>query len=123
MADARNQLQSFEIENERLTATMKEMVDSYTQQLHIRDETIRRLESTDAVHQGEMGLLVARENEALKNENRMMRDKVAILEGEVNHMNATRPQEHEFAAIRAELENEKRVRFEQQSYENSELAK
>ena len=102
---------------------MKEMVDSYTQQLQIRDEHIRRLESTDAVHAGEMGMLMARENEALKNENRMLRDKVSILEAEVNHMNASRPQEHEFSAVRAELENEKRVRFEQQSFDQSELMK
>ena len=70
-----------------------------------------------------MGMLMARENEALKNENRMLRDKVSILEAEVNHMNATRPQEHEFSAVRAELENEKRVRFEQQSFDQNELMK
>ena len=57
-------------------------------------------------------MLVHRENEALKQENRMLRDKVAILEQELNHMNNTRPQEHELAAIRQELETEQRHRYE-----------
>ncbi len=42
------------------------MVDDYTRQLEIRDETIRRLESNEIIHQNEMSMLVYKENEALK---------------------------------------------------------
>jgi len=34
-----------EDENDKLRATMREMVDDYTRQLELRDETIKRMES------------------------------------------------------------------------------
>tara|TARA_B110000285_G_scaffold188495_1_gene214707 strand:- start:232 stop:717 length:486 start_codon:yes stop_codon:yes gene_type:complete len=43
--DLRKDLTNLEIENEKLRATMREMVDDYTRQLDVRDQTIRRLES------------------------------------------------------------------------------
>lgn len=34
-----------EDENDKLRSTMREMVDDYTKQLELRDETIKRMES------------------------------------------------------------------------------
>lgn len=45
MTDLRRNLQSMEDENDKLRATMREMVDDYTRQLELRDETIKRMES------------------------------------------------------------------------------
>ena len=44
IADMRRNLQGLEEENEKLRNTMREMVDDYTRQLELRDETIRNLE-------------------------------------------------------------------------------
>lgn len=44
IADMRRNLQGLEDENEKLRNTMREMVDDYTRQLELRDETIRGLE-------------------------------------------------------------------------------
>lgn len=44
IADMRRNLQGLEEENEKLRGTMREMVDDYTRQLELRDETIRNLE-------------------------------------------------------------------------------
>lgn len=41
-------LVNVEGENDKLRNTMREMVDDYTRQLELRDDTIRRLESTQA---------------------------------------------------------------------------
>ena len=41
----RRNLMSLEEENEKLRATIREMVDDYTQQLVIRDRSIQELES------------------------------------------------------------------------------
>ena len=83
MAELRNQMHMMEVENERLTLTMREMVESYTTQLELRDENIRRLEQTDFAQQSEVAMLIQKENEALKQENKMMRDKVHIIEQEL----------------------------------------
>ena len=40
------------------------------------------------VHQNEMSMLVYKENEQLKQENRMLRDKVNLLDQELNLVNA-----------------------------------
>lgn len=47
MAEMRKDLAVMEVENERLRATMKDMVENYSQQLQMRDETIRQLEQGD----------------------------------------------------------------------------
>jgi len=62
---------------------MREMVDDYTSQLDARDQAIRRLESNDIIQQNEVSMLVYKENEALKQENRMLRDKVNYLDEEM----------------------------------------
>ena len=44
VADLRRSLHGLEDENEKLKSTMREMVDDYTRQLELRDETIQRLD-------------------------------------------------------------------------------
>ena len=44
LIECRKQIHCLEVENDRLTMTMREMVESYSNQLELRDETIRRLE-------------------------------------------------------------------------------
>ena len=41
--ELRHQVHTMDVENQRLTSTMKEMVESYTTQLELRDETIAQL--------------------------------------------------------------------------------
>lgn len=84
-------MHTMDVENQRLTNTMKEMVESYTTQLELRDETIQQMNKSDAVHQSEVTFLVQKENEALKQENRMLRDKLTILEEEINLVRNQRP--------------------------------
>lgn len=44
IADLKMSLVNVEEENDKLRNTMREMVDDYTRQLELRDDTIRRLE-------------------------------------------------------------------------------
>lgn len=83
---------------------MREMVDDYTRQLDVRDQSIRRLESQEMVHQNEMSMLVYKENEQLKQENRMLRDKVTLLDQEINLIHAQRVPDSEARAMREEIE-------------------
>jgi hypothetical protein len=45
IAELRRNLHGLEGENQKLRITMREMVEDYTRQLELRDETIKRLES------------------------------------------------------------------------------
>ena len=56
------------------------MVDDYSRQLEVRDTAIKRLESQDIAQQNEMSLLIFKENETLKQENVMLKDKIMILD-------------------------------------------
>ena len=78
----------------------------------MRDETIRQLEQGDIARQNEMSLLVYKENEALKQENRMMRDKVTILEEELDRLNQTRPHEADMRALEEEAQRLNRALIE-----------
>ena len=49
-------------------------------------------------------MLVYKENEALKQENRMLRDKVAILDEEINRLSANRPYEADFRVLQDEVD-------------------
>lgn len=62
---------------------MREMVDDYSRQLEVRDVAIRRLESQEVAQQNEMSMLIYKENETLKQENRMLKDKITILDQEL----------------------------------------
>lgn len=79
---------------------MREMVDDYSRQLDMRDQTIQQLQAqSDVVQQNEVSMLVYKENEALKQENRMLRDKVAILDDELNRADANRGLEMDYRAL------------------------
>ena len=91
-----------ELENEKLRATLREMVEDYSRQLDARDQQIQRLESNEMIQQNEVSMLVYKENEALKQENHMLRDKVAILDEEVNRLNVGRVVEADMRALREE---------------------
>lgn len=89
---------------------MREMVDDYSKQLELRDQTIRQLhQQNDVVHQNEVSILVYKENEALKQENHMLRDKVLILEDEINRSNQQRPSNQDYRAIQDEVDRLTRV--------------
>lgn len=59
------------------------MVDDYSRQLEVRDVTIKRLESQDFAQQNELSMLIYKENETLKQENSMLKDKIHILDQEL----------------------------------------
>lgn len=70
IAELRRNLMNMENENEKLKSTMRDMVDDYTRQLELRDETIYKLEGSQSrVLQKEIG--------DLQHENRLLKDKVA----------------------------------------------
>ena len=78
------------------------MVEDYSRQLDARDQQIQRLESNEMIQQNEVSMLVYKENEALKQENHMLRDKLAILDEEVNRLNVGRVMEADLRALREE---------------------
>ena len=81
---------------------MREMVDDYSRQLEVRDTAIKRLESQDIAQQNEMSLLIYKENETLKQENVMLKDKIMILDQELINF-SQRPSEHEVRSLHEEL--------------------
>ena len=85
-------------QNENLRDTMRDMVEDYSRQLEIRDNTIRQMQQNEAVQQNEISHLVYKENEALKQENRMLRDKIILLDEEINRMNQCGVTEPNFRA-------------------------
>lgn len=62
---------------------MREMVEDYSRQLELRDTSIRELQNNDSNQQNEVSMLVYKENEALKQETRMQREKIVMLEEEI----------------------------------------
>ena len=67
-----------EEENDKLRGTMREMVDDYTKQLELRDETIKRLELNqrqDFSKSQQMSSL-RQETDVLKQDNQSLRSKV-----------------------------------------------
>lgn len=72
------QLASLEEENDKLRGTMREMVDDYTKQLELRDDTIKRLELNqrqDFTKSQQMSSL-RQECDVLKQDNHSLRSKV-----------------------------------------------
>ena len=84
--DLEKQLKAEMEQNENLRDTMRDMVEDYSRQLEIRDNTIRQMQQNEANQQNEMSHLIFKENEALKQENRMLRDKIILLDEEINRM-------------------------------------
>lgn len=70
-----------ENDNDKLKDTMREMVDDYTRQLELRDETIQRLESAQPNQSA-----VKREIQDLENELRLVRDKNVKLNREMDSL-------------------------------------
>ena len=104
-AELGRQLHNLQSENEKLRTTMREMVDDYSKQLDVRDQAIQQLQSqSDVVQQNEVSMLVYKENEALKQENRMLRDKVTMIDEELARVTAGRGPEGDFRALQEENE-------------------
>ena len=86
LSDLRRNLESMEVENDKLRATMREMVDDYTRQLELRDETIKRMESglgqAPAQPSG-VDLQLRQELDHFREENGILRDKVSQLSRQV----------------------------------------
>ena len=84
IAELKMSLVNVEGENDKLRNTMREMVDDYTRQLELRDDTIRRLESSQAppVADGQVRML-RQEIEDYKQENSMQRGKIMGLTKEL----------------------------------------
>ena len=107
---------------------MREMIDDYSRQLDLRDGTIRRLESQEMAQQNELSMLIYKENETLKQENTMLKDKVAILDQELMNFEATRPTEHQIRGLHDELARlnsilrEKDMQLETQNTQKNEWA-
>lgn len=57
-------------------------------------------------------MLVYKENEALKQENHMMRDKATILEEELERLNQSRPHETDMRALQEEAQRLSRALIE-----------
>mmetsp|Transcript_17817 Transcript_17817/g.30206 ORF Transcript_17817/g.30206 Transcript_17817/m.30206 type:complete len:344 (+) Transcript_17817:115-1146(+) len=112
--DLRKQLQSLQIENDKLRSTMREMIEDYTGQLDIRDQTIRQLEQQDIVAQNEVSMLIYKENEALKQENRMLRDKVGHQDEELARANVARGFEAESRVLKEDVERLNRALLERE---------
>ena len=75
----RRNLQGLEDENDRLKNTMREMVDDYTRQLELRDQTIRNLEKEG------MNSLDGQRQEVV-----MLREKINELNRELDMANGDR---------------------------------
>ena len=75
----RRNLQGLEDENDRLKNTMREMVDDYTRQLELRDQTIRNLEKEG------MSSLDGQRQEVV-----MLREKINELNRELDMANGDR---------------------------------
>lgn len=96
---------------------MREMVDDYSRQVELRDNTIRHLQNSEAARQQEISMLVYKENETLKHESKMLRDKVQILEEEIHHMAQNDPR-----PLHAEIDRLNRILSEKEVQYNREMA-
>ena len=78
ITDLKLSLASMEEENDKLRGTMREMVDDYTKQLELRDDTIKRLELNqrqDFSKSQQMSSL-RQETDVMKQDNQSLRSKV-----------------------------------------------
>mmetsp|Transcript_16935 Transcript_16935/g.26072 ORF Transcript_16935/g.26072 Transcript_16935/m.26072 type:complete len:125 (+) Transcript_16935:855-1229(+) len=109
-------------DNDKLRNTMREMVDDYTSQLDARDLAIKRLESNEIIQQNEVSMLVYKENEALKQENRMLRDKVSLLDEDLSRANAFRGVETDNRVLQDEIDRLNRSLIEKDRQMERQLA-
>lgn len=72
----------------KLRNTITEMVDTYTRQLELRDQTIHRLESEAPGNNDNRELMALRQEcDDYKHSNLILRDKVSALTREVDQIN------------------------------------
>ncbi len=71
-------LASIEEENDKLRGTMREMVDDYTKQLELRDDTIKRqeLNSRGDFSKSQQMSSLRQEADLMKQDNQSLRSKV-----------------------------------------------
>jgi len=79
VGELRRNLSAIEDDNDKLKRTMREMVDDYTRQLELRDETIQRLESSQPNSRA-----LKQEIDELQRDNRVLREKVQSLNRELD---------------------------------------
>lgn len=79
VGDLRRNLAALEDDNDKLKRTMREMVDDYTRQLELRDETIQRLEGSQPNTRA-----FKQEIDELQHDNRVLREKVTNLSRELD---------------------------------------
>jgi predicted RNase H-like nuclease (RuvC/YqgF family) len=119
IADLRRQLQSEEEAGQQLRDTMREMVDDYSRQLEVRDQHIRRLE---AACDSEVAMLAQKEVEVLKQENRMLRDKVAHMSDEIAHLGAGAASDANYRALQDEVDRLSQLLMEKDRQLDREMA-
>jgi len=102
-------------ENDRLQHEANNMVANYTRKLEAQDDTIKslgqRLDTADNVHETDYEGIYRRENEAVKQENKMLRDKVgdlAMTAGDRQPNSVIEALESENRRLRADLEDKER---------------
>lgn len=83
LGELRRALAAAEDDNDKLKDTMREMVDDYTRQLELRDETIQRLENAQPSQLAQQAK--QREINDLHNEVRVLRDKNNQLLRDLDH--------------------------------------
>jgi hypothetical protein len=107
IADMRRNLQGLEEENEKLRNTMREMVDDYTRQLELRDETIRNLEK-----EGIQSI------DGQRQEVVMLREKIGELNREIDMLQAGQAQTQH---LKDEIEKLNRSLLEKDRYIDRQL--
>ena len=98
---------------------MREMVEDYSRQLEVRDQHIRRLE---AACDGEVAMLAQKEVEVLKQENRMLRDKVAHMSDEIAHLGAGAASDANYRALQDEVDRLSQLLMEKDRQLDREMA-
>ena len=106
-------------QNERLQHECNTMVQNYSRKIEAQEDTIRSLNQR-LDHQGNLSNadpdyegLMRRENETLKKENQLMRDRIAELQVSSGSKGATDALDNECRRLRAELQEKERELLKQ----------
>ena len=100
------QLIELQTENDRLKHESQIMVVNYSRQIDTKEDAIRNLKSKINALDGDnsVEIMVRRENETIKQENRMLREKVADLSRDLDLVQ----QDRQAPSVSAALESENR---------------
>ena len=100
------QLIELQTENERLKADASLMVNNYNRKLEAQDDTIKtlgqRVEHTESMRNPDYEEMLTRENDNLKKECVVLREKVANLSQDVDNMEGMRGQADVASALEVE---------------------